>query len=228
MPNPLSLVLVHGAFVDGSGWRQVHDVLADRGHEVIVVQNPTQSLDGDVEVVIRAVALAKYPVVLVGHSYGGAVITQAGNDPRVKSLVYVAAFVPDSGESVADLVANPPAGTEPAPIVADNGWLSLDRDRFAGAFCADIPAADARFLAASQASWGGAAFAGSVAAAAWRNKPSHYIVATQDRMIPPAAQRQMAGRAGSAISEVAASHAVMISHAAEVADAIEAAGAGLR
>jgi len=228
MPAPLSFVLVHGAFVDGSGWRQVHDVLAGRGHEVLVAQNPTHSLDGDVEVVIRAIALAKNPVVLVGHSYGGAVITQAGNDPRVKSLVYVAAFVPDSGESVADLVANPPAGVEPAPIVADNGWLSLDRDRFAEAFCADIPAADARFLAASQASWGGQAFAGSVAAAAWRTKPSHYIVAAQDRMIPPAAQKQMAERAGSGISEIAASHAVMISHAAEVADAIEAAGAGLR
>ena len=228
MPAPLSFVLVHGAFVDGSGWRQVHDVLAGRGHEVLVAQNPTHSLDGDVEVVIRAIALAKNPVVLVGHSYGGAVITQAGNDPRVKSLVYVAAFVPDSGESVADLVANPPAGVEPAPIVADNGWLSLDRDRFAEAFCADIPAADARFLAASQASWGGQAFAGSVAAAAWRTKPSHYIVAAQDRMIPPAAQKQMAERAGSGISEIAASHAVMISHAAEVADAIEAACAGLR
>jgi len=228
MPAPLSFVLVHGAFVDGSGWRQVHDVLAGRGHEVLVAQNPTHSLDGDVEVVIRAIALAKNPVVLVGHSYGGAVITQAGNDPRVKSLVYVAAFVPDSGESVADLVANPPAGVEPAPIVTDNGWLSLDRDRFAEAFCADIPAADARFLAASQASWGGQAFAGSVAAAAWRTKPSHYIVAAQDRMIPPAAQKQMAERAGSGISEIAASHAVMISHAAEVADAIEAAGAGLR
>jgi len=228
MSAPLSFVLVHGAFVDGAGWRQVHDVLTGRGHQVLVAQNPTHSLDGDVEVVIRAIALAKNPVVLVGHSYGGAVITQAGNDPRVKSLVYVAAFVPDSGESVADLVANPPAGVEPAPIVADNGWLSLDRDRFAAAFCADIPAADARFLAASQASWGGAAFAGSVAAAAWRNKPSHHIVATQDRMIPPAAQKQMAERAGSGISEIAASHAVMISHAAEVADAIEAAGAGLR
>jgi len=228
MSAPLSFVLVHGAFVDGSGWRQVHDVLTGQGHEVLVAQNPTHSLDGDVEVVIRAIALAKNPVVLVGHSYGGAVITQAGNDPRVKSLVYVAAFVPDSGESVADLVANPPAGVEPAPIVTDNGWLSLDRDRFAEAFCADIPAADARFLAASQASWGGQAFAGSVAAAAWRTKPSHYIVAAQDRMIPPAAQKQMAERAGSGISEIAASHAVMISHAAEVADAIEAAGAGLR
>lgn len=225
MPNPLSIVLVHGAFVDGSGWRQVHDILVGRGHEVFVTQHPTQSLDGDVEVVTRSIAQAKNPVVLVGHSYGGAVISQAGNDPRVKTLVYVAAFVPDTGESVADLVANPPADAVPAPIVADNGWLSLDRDKFAEAFCADVPAADARFMAASQAAWGGAAFAGAVAHAAWRTKPSRYLVATEDRMIPPSAQRQLAVRANAQTAEVAASHAVMISHPTEVADVIERAGA---
>jgi pimeloyl-ACP methyl ester carboxylesterase len=225
MQNPLSIVLVHGAFVDGSGWRQVHDILVGRGHEVLVTQHPTQSLDGDVEVVTRSIAQAKNPVLLVGHSYGGAVISQAGNDPRVEALVYVAAFVPDTGESVADLVANPPADAVPAPIVADNGWLSLDRGKFAEAFCADAPEADARFMAASQLSWGGAAFAGAVAEAAWKRKPSHYLVATQDRMIPPAAQHQMAERAGAQITEVAASHAVMMSQPTKVADLIEQAGA---
>jgi pimeloyl-ACP methyl ester carboxylesterase len=228
MPNPLSIVLVHGAFVDGSGWRQVHDILIGRGHEVLITQHPTQSLDGDVEVVTRSIAQAKNPVVLVGHSYGGAVISQAGNDPRVQTLVYVAAFVPDTGESVSDLVANPPADAVPAPIVADNGWLSLDRDKFAQAFCADAPAADARFMAASQLAWGGAAFAGVVAQAAWRTKASHYLVATEDRMIPPSAQQQLATRANARTTEVAASHAVMISHPTEVASVIERAGVDRR
>ena len=224
MSTLCSFVLVHGAFVDGSGWRQVHDILAEKGHEVLVTQHPTLSLDADVEVVGRSIAQARYPVVLVGHSYGGAVISQAGNDPKVRSLVYVAAFVPDSGESVADLTANPPAEVTPPPIVADDGWLSIDRDRFAETFSADIPAAEARFMAASQAAWGGAAFSGVVAQAAWKTKPSHYVVATEDRMIPLFAQRQMAGRAGATAIEIPASPAVMISRAAQVAEIIERAG----
>jgi len=225
MPTPHSIVLVHGAFVDGSGWRQVHDLLVAKGHEVLVTQNPTQSLTGDVDVVAHAIAQARNPVVLVGHSYGGAVISDAGNDAKVRSLVYVAAFVPDSGESVADLVANPPAGAEPAPIIGDNGGLTVDRDHFAQSFSADIPPADARFMAASQVSWGQAAFGGAVTQAAWRTKPSYYLVATQDRMLPPSAQRQMANRAGARTREVASSHAVMISHPHDIAEVIERAAA---
>ncbi|MFN7110089.1 MAG: alpha/beta hydrolase [Brevundimonas sp.] len=220
MPISHSIVLVHGAFVDGSGWRQVHDRLTEAGHEVLVTQNPTQSFEADVEVVARTVKQARNPVILVGHSYGGAVITEAGNDPKVRGLVYVAAFVPDSGESVADLVANPPAGATPPPILADDGWLSIDRDKFADAFSADLAPADARFMAASQAAWGQAAFTGRVVDAAWRSKSSHYIVATQDRMIPPPAQHQMAARAGARTTEIEASHAVMISHPADVAELI--------
>ena len=214
----VSVVLVHGGFVDGSGWQGVHEILTKEGHEVIVVQNPTVSLADDVAVTKRAIAAAQYPVVLVGHSYGGVVITEAGNDPKVSSLAYIAAFAPDAGESVETLIANPPPGASVPPILPpQDGFLKLDSAKFADSFAADVDPAMARFMADSQVPWGVEALAGKVTAPAWRSKPSHYLVATDDRMIPPPAQRQMAERAGAKVIETPGSHAVYVSRPAEVA-----------
>src|SRR5215218_2724717 len=195
--KPISIVLVHGGFVDGSGWQGVHDILAKDGYEVIVVQNPTISLADDVTFTKRAIAAAKHPVVLVGHSYGGVVITEAGNDPKVTSLVYIAAFAPDAGESVQTLIANPPPGASVPPILPpQDGFLRLDSAKFAASFAADVDPATAQFMADSQVPWGVSALAGKVSVPAWKSKPSYYLVASDDHMIPPAAQRAMAKRAG--------------------------------
>lgn len=223
--QPVSVVLVHGAFVDGSGWRGVHDLLAAKGYEVLVVQNSTETLKGDVDTTRRAIAEAKHPVVLVGHSYGGAVITEAGNDPKVASLVYIAAFAPDAGESVETLIAKPPPGAPPVPIVAKDGFLMLDKEKFPTAFAGDAPPTVGRFMAASQTPWGQAALEGKVTTAAWKSKPVHYIVTVNDLIVPPVAQRQMAGRAGAKVVEVKSSHAAMVSHPADIAAVIERAGA---
>src|SRR3954463_11087202 len=191
--KPISVVLVHGGFVDGSGWQNVHDILSRDGYEVIVTQHPTVTLADDVTFTRRAIAAAKHPVVLVGHSYGGVVITEAGNDPKVASLVYIAAFAPDAGESVQTLIANPPAGAPVPPILPpEDGFLALDKAKFAAAFAADVDPATARFMANAQVPWGLDAAGGKVTTPAWKSKPSHYLVATNDHMIPPAAQRQMA------------------------------------
>jgi len=219
--KPVSIVLVHGGFVDGSGWQGVHDILAKDGYEVIVVQNPTISLADDVEVTRRAIAAAKNTVVLVGHSYGGVVITEAGNDPKVASLVYIAAFAPDAGESVQTLIANPPSGAAVPPILPpQDGFLTLDKAKFAAAFAADVDPATAQFMANAQVPWGLEAAGGAVTTAAWRSKPSHYLVATDDHMIPPPAQRQMAQRAGAQVTETSGSHAVYVSRPEEVARTI--------
>ena len=219
--KPVSVVLVHGGFVDGSGWQGVHDILTRDGYEVIVVQNPTISLADDVIVTRRAIASAKHPVVLVGHSYGGAVITEAGNDPKVSSLAYIAAFAPDAGESVETLIANPPPGAPVPPILPpQEGFLKLDSGKFAASFAADVDPALAQFMADSQVPWGLEALGGKVAAPAWKSKPSHYLVATDDHMIPPPAQRQMAQRAGAQVVETGGSHAVYVSKPREVADLI--------
>lgn len=226
--KPTSVVLVHGAFADGSGWRAVHDLLAREGYEVLVVQNPTESLAGDVAATRRAIAAARHPVVLVGHSYAGMVITEAGADPKVRSLVYLAAFAPDVGESVATLSQTPPApGESHAPLLPPrDGFLIVDPEKFPAAFAADVDPGVTRFMAVSQTPWGLAAVQAPVATAAWRDRPSRFMVAAQDRMIPPSAQRAMAGRAGATVVEIASSHAVMLSHPAEVAALIEdAAGA---
>jgi pimeloyl-ACP methyl ester carboxylesterase len=218
MTQKVSVVLVHGGFVDGSGWQGVHEILTKEGHEVIVVQNPTVSLADDVAFTRRAIAAAGHPVVLVGHSYGGVVITEAGNDPKVCSLAYIAAFAPDAGESVETLIANPPPGASVPPILPpQDGFLKLDNAKFADSFAADVDPAAARFMADSQVPWGVEALAGKVTAPAWRSKPSHYLVATDDRMIPPPAQRQMAERAGAKVIETPGSHAVYVSRPAEVA-----------
>jgi pimeloyl-ACP methyl ester carboxylesterase len=215
----LSIVLVHGAFVDGSGWQQVYSELADRGFEVLVAQHPTISLEGDVAATERLIASARHPVLLVGHSYGGAVITEAGANPKVKSLAYIAAFVPDIGESVAALNEAPEEpGEARAPLLPpQDGYLVVDPVRFPEAFAADVDLAATRFMATAQLPWGLAAVIAPLTHAAWRAKPSFYLVATSDRMVPPSAQRRMAERAGATITEIDSSHAAMMSHPRDVA-----------
>ncbi|MBY5918573.1 alpha/beta hydrolase [Rhizobium leguminosarum bv. viciae] len=220
-----SIVLVHGAFVDGSGWQQVHSELVDRGFEVLVAQHPTTSLEGDVATTERLIASARHPVLLVGHSYGGAVITEAGANPKVKSLAYIAAFVPDVGESVAALNEAPEEpGEAKAPLLPpQDGYVVVDPARFSEAFAADVDPATTRFMAAAQLPWGLAAVITPLTHAAWKTKPSFYLVASADRMVPPSAQRRMAQRAAAAITEIDSSHAVMMSHPQDVAEFIAAA-----
>jgi pimeloyl-ACP methyl ester carboxylesterase len=215
----VNIVLVHGAFVDGSSWRAVYDLLAADGYHVAVVQNPNLSLRGDVESTRLIVDAQDGPVVLVGHSYGGAVITEAGNHDKVAALVYIAAFVPDEGESVKSLGGNPDAAGSPI-VAGPEGFLVQDRMKFHDSFGADLPAADAEFMADSQVPWAVDAMVGQVSEPAWRGKPSWYLIATEDRMIPPSAQRAMAQRAGATTVDVAASHAVYMSQPRAVADLI--------
>ena len=217
-----NIVLVHGAFVDGSGWKGVYDLLKKDGYDVTIVQNSTASLDGDVSATKRAIADAKGNVILVGHSYGGAVITEAGNNTKVAGLVYVAAFAPTSGESVGSLTANPPPGaTVPPTLPPENDSILLDRSKFPAAFAADVTRDEAEFMAASQTPWGLAAIKGTITHPAWQDKPTWYLLTSEDKMIPPAAQRQMAERAHAKISEITASHAVFVSHPKVVAALIE-------
>ena len=223
-----SIVLVHGGFVDGSGWEQVYNMLKNHGYAVSVVQNPTSSLADDVAVTKRVVAGEANPVILVGHSYGGVVITEAGNDPKVAGLVYIAAFAPDRGESVASLIKNPAPGAPVPPILASqDGYLLLDRSKFAASFAADLPKEKADFMANSQLPWGAGALEGAVTQAAWRSKPSWYLVTTDDKMIPPEAQRAMSRRAGATVTEVRASHAVYVSKPDAVVALIKKAAKGV-
>jgi pimeloyl-ACP methyl ester carboxylesterase len=225
---PLSILLLHGGFVDGSGWEQVHNMLKNDGYSVSVVQNPTSSLAGDVAATKRVVAGETNPVILVGHSYAGVVITEAGNDPNVAGLVYIAAFAPDRGESVASLIKNPAPGAPMPPILPPQaGYLLLDRSKFAASFAADLPKEKASFMANSQLPWGVAALEGVVTQAAWRSKPSWYLVATDDKMIPPEAQRAMSRRAGAAVTEVKGSHAVYVSKPEAVVALIKKAAKGV-
>jgi pimeloyl-ACP methyl ester carboxylesterase len=218
MAESASIVLVHGGFVDGAGWEGVYNNLKKGGYNVSVVQNPTTSLADDVAATRLAIAQAQGPVVLVGHSYGGAVITEAGTDPKVAGLVYITAFAPDKGESVQTLIQNPPPGAPVPPILPPvNGFLFLDRAKFRASFAADVGEAKAAFLADSQVPWGLNALAGAISEPAWRSKPSWYLVATEDRMIPPPAQHQMATRAGATVTEAAGSHAIYISQPEAVA-----------
>jgi pimeloyl-ACP methyl ester carboxylesterase len=220
--NSAHIVLVHGGFVDGSGWQQVHDLLSADGYPVAVVQNPTLSLEDDVAVTRRVIDAQDGPVVLVGHSYGGAVITEAGNHDKVAALVYIAAFAPDKDESVNTLIADPPPGAPVPPILPPvDGFLFLDKDKFAASFAADVPSDLARFMADSQVPWGVNALGGAISQPAWRDKPSWYLVATDDRMIPPPAQRAMAERAGATVTEVPGSHSVYVSQPKAVASLIE-------
>ena len=223
-----SIVLVHGGFVDGSGWEGVYRILKNDGYRVSIVQNPTTSLADDVAATKRVIAQQEGPVVLVGHSYGGVVITEAGNHPGVAGLVYITAFAPDRGESVAALIKDAPAGAPVPPILPpQDGFLALDKARFAASFAADVAAEKAEFMANSQVPWGVAALNGAVSEPAWKSKPSWYLVATDDHMIPPPAQRAMSSRAGSSVVEVKGSHAVYVSQPEAVADLIKKAAKSL-
>ncbi|AKU95519.1 putative signal peptide protein [Labilithrix luteola] len=224
-----NVVLVHGGFVDGSGWERVYGILRDKGYRVSIVQNPTTSLADDVAATSRVLDQLDGPAILVGHSYGGVVITEAGNHPKVASLVYVAAFAPDAGESVASLIANPPPGAPVPPILPPkDGFLFLDRAKFAASFAADLDPKVAAFRADSQVPWGVAALEGAVREPAWRKKPSWYIIATDDKMIPPPAQHAMSKRIEASVSEVKGSHAIYESQPAAVATVIERASSGIR
>jgi pimeloyl-ACP methyl ester carboxylesterase len=222
-----NVVLVHGGFVDGSGWQGVYESLTRDGFRVSVVQNPTLSLEGDAQATRQIIDAQDGPVVLVGHSYGGAVITEAGTHPNVAALVYICAFAPDKGESVGSLIAGFPAdGPQPPILPPRDGFLFLDRDKFHASFAADLPAEQAAFMADAQVPWNVAAPAAAITEASWRTKPSWYLVTTEDRMIPPPAQRTMAGRIGATQSEVTASHSVYVSQPETVATLIAQAAAG--
>jgi pimeloyl-ACP methyl ester carboxylesterase len=223
-----AIVLVHGGFVDGSGWEDVYRILKKVGYRVSIVQNPTTSLADDVAATKRVIAEQKGPVILAGHSYGGVVITEAGNDPNVAGLVYIAAFAPDRGESVADLIKDAPPGAPVPPILPpQEGFLELDKTKFAASFAADVAPEKGEFMANSQVPWGVVALNGAVTEPSWQSKPSWYLVATDDRMIPPPAQRAMSKRAGSNLVEMKGSHAVYVSQPEAVAELIQKAAQSL-
>jgi pimeloyl-ACP methyl ester carboxylesterase len=223
-----NILLIHGGFVDGSGWQGVYDLLKKDGYHVSIVQNPTTSLADDVAVTKRMLAAQDGPAILVGHSYGGVVITESGTDPRVAGLVYIAAFAPDKGESVSALIKNPPPGAAVPPILPpQDGFLFLDRTKFRASFAADVSPETASFMADSQVPWGLEALNGAVTEPAWRSKPSWYLVATDDQMIPPDAQRAMSKRAGATVVEAKGSHAVYVSQAKAVASLIAKAASGV-
>lgn len=224
-----NIVLVHGGFVDGSGWEGVYKILKRKGYNVSIVQNPTISLKDDVAVTKRTLEAQDGPTILVGHSYGGAVITEAGTHPKVAGLVYITAFAPDKDESVASLIKDPPPGAPVPPILPpQEGYLFLDKAKFPASFAADVDPEEAAFMADSQVPWGLEALGGTITEPAWKAKPSWYLVVTEDKMIPPAAQRLMAKRAGAAVTEVKGSHAIYVSQPAVVAELIEQAANGVK
>src|SRR3984893_8622413 len=224
-----NIVLVHGGFVDGAGWEGVYKILKGHGYKVSIVQNPTISLEDDVAVTKRVLATQDGPTVLVGHSYGGVVITEAGNHPKVSALVYIAAFAPDKGESVGSLIKDPPPGAPVPPILPpQDGFLFLDKAKFPASFAADVEAEKAEFMADSQVPWGMGAISGAISEPAWRSKPSWYLVTTEDKMIPPDAQRAMSKRAGSTVVEVKGSHAIYVSQPGAVAKLIAEAAKGAK
>ena len=223
----LNVVLVHGGFVDGAGWESVYKILKKDGYGVSIVQNPTSSLADDVAATQLVLAAQDRRVVLVGHSYGGVVITEAGNDPKVAALVYIAAFAPDKGESVSALIKDPPPGAPVPPILPpQNGFLFLDKAKFHASFAADVDADKAAFMADSQVPWGVGALSGEISQPAWATKPSWYLLATEDKMIPPAAQRFMSKRAGATMVEERGSHAIYVSQPKAVAALIDKAAKG--
>jgi pimeloyl-ACP methyl ester carboxylesterase len=226
--STMTIVLVHGGFVDGSGWENVYQILKKDGYNVAIVQHPTISLADDVAATKRVIHAQNGPVILVGHSYGGVVITEAGADPQVIGLVYIAAFAPDKGESVSTLIKDPPPGAPVPPILPpQDGYLLLDKSKFPASFAGDVEEEKASFMADSQVPWGMEALNGAISEPAWKSKPSWYLVATDDRMIPPPAQRLMSKRAGSKVVEVAGSHAIYISQPTAIAALIKEAAKGV-
>ena len=224
-----NIVLIHGGFVDGAGWEGVYSILKKDGYNVSIVQNPTISLMDDVAATKRILAAQDGPAILVGHSYGGAVITEAGNDPKVVGLVYITAFAPDKGESVATLIKDPLPGAPVPPILPpQDGYLFLDRAKFPASFAADVDAEKAAFMADSQVPWGVEALSGKISEPAWKTKPSWYLIATDDKMIPPDAQRFMSKRAGATVVEVKGSHAIYVSQPEAVAALVEQAAKSVK
>ncbi len=218
-----NIVLVHGAWADGSGWERVYKILKGKGYNVTIVSNPNTSLAADVNAAKAVLSQQDGPVILVGHSYGGAIISECGDDSKVVGLVYVAAFAPDEGESLAKMQESSPPNPESGVLPPKDGFIWYDVAKFHKDFCADLPAAKAEFMAHSQVPPGVEAFTTALTKAAWKTKPSWYIVSKEDRMIPPAVEEFMAKRAKSNITEIKSSHAVYISHADEVAAVIETA-----
>jgi pimeloyl-ACP methyl ester carboxylesterase len=227
-PAPIkNVVLVHGGFVDGSGWQGVYNILKKDGYNVIIVQNPTTSLADDVKATHNVLAALDGPAVLVGHSYGGVVISEAGNDSRVNALVYITAFAADTGESVALILSSPQEGeTAPPFLPPQNGFLLLDRAKFPAAFAGDLKPIEAQFMADSQVPWGMNTPGDKVTSPAWKTHRTYYLVSTEDHMIPPRVQRMMAARAKATTVESPGSHAVYVSHPKAVADLIERAAKG--
>jgi len=227
MPKINNIVLVHGGFVDGAGWRGVYDILKKDGFKVSIVQNPTISLAGDARATTVILDSQSGPVILVGHSYGGAVITEAGTHQSVAGLVYITAFAPDQGESVNSLIANPPPGAPVPPILPPrDGFLFLDKAKFAASFAGDVDPDTAAFMADSQVPWGIEALAGAITEPAWKSKPSWYLQVRDDRMIPYPAQQFMAQRAKATVAEVPGSHAIYVSTPKAVAALIARAASG--
>jgi pimeloyl-ACP methyl ester carboxylesterase len=221
-----NIVLVHGAFADGSGWKEVHDILKDRGYNVSIVGNPNTGIEDDVAATRRVLDRQDGPVILVGHSYGGAIITIAGNSPKVAGLVYVAAFAPDKGESLGQLLSPYPLDPLNGILPPVNGFVWYDSAKFHTGFCADLSETQAAFMYASQVPVSAAAFTYVYKEIAWKKKPSWHIIATEDHSLATDLQRFMAKRAGGNISEIKGSHVIFISHPKEVADVIEAAAKG--
>jgi pimeloyl-ACP methyl ester carboxylesterase len=221
-----TIVLVHGAFADGSGWKPVADILQGHGYSVRVVQQPETSFEADVAATRRVLDKAG-PCVLVGHSYGGMIVTEVGMHSDVKALVYVAAFQPDIGESIGTLAEKMPAASKSIGPVGDN-YLAIDTDAFPSDFAAGVPESVARFMAISQVPISAEALGGKATVVAWKGKPSYAVIATQDRMINPDLERFMAKRAQSQTIELVGSHAVFLLHAGEVAALIEKAAAAAK
>lgn len=226
-PKVKNIVLVHGAFADGSGWRGVYDQLTAQGYRVSIVQNPLTSLEADVAATKRVIQRQDGPVILVGHSYGGAVISQAGDDPKVAGLVYVAAFAPDVGQSVLDQYADIPPPPNFQPQETSDGFAFLKAETFRAGFAADLPAQDAAFLQASQVPVAMAALSAKLTVAAWKTKPSWAVVASEDGAIAPELLRKTARRIGAQATEVKGSHVVFVSQPKAVASVIEGAARGV-
>jgi pimeloyl-ACP methyl ester carboxylesterase len=218
-----NIVLVHGAFADGSGFKKLYTILKGHGYKVSIVANPNTSIEDDVAATNRVLDRQDGPVILVGHSYGGGIITIAGNSPKVAGLVYIAAFSPDEGESMGKLLSTYPADPKSGLLPPVNGFIWYDLAKFHSGFCADIPKEKAAFMAIAQVPVAADAFAYVFKDVAWKTKPSWHIVATQDHSLSPDAERFMGKRAGGKVFEIKSSHVIFLSHPAAVADIIEAA-----